>query len=126
MAGKVKYEVECMIKASPKLLFNYLATPSGLSNWFAENVNLRGDIYTFIWDGTEEKAKLVSKKDNQFIKFRWLDGDEGTFFEFRIEIDDLTKDLALIITDFAEKNDIKASKRLWESQVEELHGILGA
>lgn len=126
MAGKVKYEVEFVIKASPKLLFNYLSTPSGLSNWFAENVNLRGDIYTFIWDGTEEKAKLVSKKDNQFIKFRWIDGDESTFFEFRIEIDDLTKDLALIITDFAEKNDIKDAKRLWESQVEELHGILGA
>ncbi len=126
MAGKVKYEVEFVIKASPKLLFNYLSTPSGLSNWFAENVNLRGDIYTFIWDGTEEKAKLVSKKDNQFIKFRWIDGDESTFFEFRIEIDDLTKDLALIITDFADKNDIKNSKRLWESQVEELHGILGA
>ena len=69
MAGKVKYEVEFVIKASPKLLFNYLSTPSGLSNWFAENVNLRGDIYTFIWDGTEEKAKLVSKKDNQFISF---------------------------------------------------------
>ncbi len=125
MAQKVKYEVEFVIKSSPKLLYNYLSTPSGLGNWFADNVNSRGEIYTFIWDDTEEQAKLVSKKANQSVKFKWLEDDEDTYFEFRIQIDDITKDVALIITDFAEEDDIEAAKQLWESQVDELHGILG-
>jgi len=126
MAKKVKFEVEFIIKSSPKLLYNYLSTPSGLSNWFAENVNLRDDIYTFMWDDTEEQAKLVAKKDNQFIKFKWLDEEvDDTFFEFKIEIDDLTKDVALMITDFAAAEDIESSKQLWERQIDELHGVLG-
>ena len=127
MAKKVKYETEFVIKSSPKLLYNYLSTPSGLSNWFADNVNSRGEIYTFIWDGSEEQAKLISKKANSCIKFKWLeDEDPDAYFEFRIEIDDITKDVALIITDFAEEDEIENSKKLWESQVDELHGILGA
>jgi uncharacterized protein YndB with AHSA1/START domain len=125
MADKVKYEVEFVIKSSPKLLYGYLSTPSGLSNWFA-NVNSRGEIYTFIWDGAEEQAKLISKKMNQFIKFQWLEDEEDTYFEFKIQIDELTKDVALIITDFAEEDEIENSKLLWESQVDELHGVLGA
>jgi len=126
MAKKVKFEVEFIIKSSPKLLYNYLSTPSGLSNWFAGNVNLRDDIYTFMWDDTEEQAKLVAKKDNQFIKFKWLDEEvDDTFFEFKIEIDDLTKDVALMITDFAAAEDIESSKQSWERQIDELHGVLG-
>jgi len=126
MADKVKYEVEFIIKSSPKLLYNYLSTPSGLGNWFAENVNLKDDVYTFMWDDTEEQAKIIAKKDNQFIRFKWLDGeDDDTFFEFRIEIDELTKEVALMITDFVKNKDIESSKQLWEKQIDELHGILG-
>lgn len=126
MSDKVKFELEFVVNASPKLLYNYLATPSGLAEWFADNVNFRGEIYTFIWDDSEEQAKLVSKKVNQFIKFKWLtDEDNEAYFEFKIQIDDLTKDVALIITDFAEKEDIEAATLLWESQIDDLHAILG-
>ena len=126
MSDKVKYELEFVIKSSSKLLFNYLATPSGLGQWFAENVNSRGEIFTFIWDGSEEQAKLLGKKANQFIKFKWLaDEDEESYFEFKIQIDDITKDLSLIITDFADEDEIEEAKLLWESQVEDLHAIVG-
>ena len=126
MSDKVKYELEFVIKSSSRLLFNYLATPSGLSQWFAENVNSRGEIFTFIWDGSEEEAKLISKKANQFIKFKWLaDEDDESYFEFKIQIDDITKDLSLIITDFADEDELEEAKLLWESQVEDLHSILG-
>lgn len=126
MSDKVKYELEFVIKSSSRLLFNYLATPSGLSQWFAENVNSRGEIFTFIWDGSEEEAKLITKKANQFIKFKWLaDEDAESYFEFRIQIDDITKDLSLIITDFAEEDELEEAKLLWESQVEDLHAIVG-
>jgi len=126
MSDKVKYELEFVIKSSSKLLFNYLATPSGLGQWFADNVNSRGEIFTFIWDDSEEQAKLLSKKANQFIKFKWLaDEDDESYFEFRIQIDDITKDLSLIITDFAEEDELEEAKLLWESQVEDLHSIVG-
>ena len=61
MSDRVKFEMEFPIKASQKLLFQYLSTPSGLSEWFADNVNSRGEIFIFIWDGSEEKAKLLQK-----------------------------------------------------------------
>lgn len=127
MSDKVKYELEFVIKSSSRLLYNYLATPSGLGQWFAENVNSRGEIFTFIWDGSEEQAKLLGKKANQFIKFKWLaDEDEESYFEFKIQIDAITKDLSLIITDFAEEDELEEAKLLWESQVEDLHSILGS
>lgn len=126
MSEKVKYEMEFVVKSSPKLLYNYISTPSGLSEWFADNVNSRGKNFTFIWEESEETAVLLTKKANQFIKFQWLD-DEGTdaYLEFRIQIDDITKDVSLMITDFAEDDEIDEAKMLWESQVDDLHSILG-
>ena len=125
MSNKIKYELEFVMKSSPKILYNYLASPSGLGEWFADNVNSRGEIYTFVWDGSEEQAKLVSKKTNQSVRFKWLDADDDTYFEFRIEIDDITKDVALIITDFADEDELEAASLLWESQIDDLHAILG-
>ncbi len=126
MPDKVKYELEFVIKASASLLYKYLATPSGLSEWFADNVNSRGEIFTFIWGDSEEQAKLMSKKLNQFIKFKWLeDDDSSSYFEFKIEIDDITKDISLIITDFSDEDELEESKMLWESQIDQLHGLIG-
>jgi uncharacterized protein YndB with AHSA1/START domain len=126
MSDKVKYELEFVMKSSASFLYKYLATPSGLSEWFADNVNSRGEVFTFIWDDTEEKAKLLTKKRDQFIKYKWLeDENEESYFEFRIEIDAITKDVALLITDFADEDEVEESKQLWESQIDQLHGLIG-
>lgn len=125
MSEKVKYELEFVVKSSPSLLFNYISTPSGLGQWFADNVNSRGELFTFIWDGSEEQAKLVSKKANQSIKFKWLEQEEDCYFELKIQIDDLTQDVALIITDFALEDELDEAKLLWEAQVSDLHAIIG-
>ncbi len=126
MSDKVKYELEFVMKSSASFLFKYLATPSGLSEWFADNVNSRGEIFTFIWDDSEEQAKLLTKKRDQFVKYKWLeDEDDEAYFEFKIEIDAITKDISLIITDFAEEDEIEESKQLWESQIDQLHGLIG-
>ena len=126
VSDKVKYELEFVMKSSASLLYKYFATPSGLSEWFADNVNSRGEIFTFIWDGSEEQAKLLSNKRDHFIKFKWLeDEDKDAYFEFRIEIDDITKDVSLLITDFADEDELEESKMLWESQVDQLHGLIG-
>ncbi len=127
MSTKIKFEIEFPIHASPHMLYQYFGTPSGLSEWFADNVNSRGEIYTFIWDGSEEQAKVLQERPQEKIKFKWLeDGDDNTFFEFRIEVDEITKDVSLIITDFAEEDELEESKMFWENQIEELKHTIGA
>tara|TARA_R110002049_G_scaffold284821_2_gene465539 strand:- start:1975 stop:2361 length:387 start_codon:yes stop_codon:yes gene_type:complete len=127
MEEKVKFEIEFPIHASPQLLYQYISTPSGLSEWFSDNVNSRGELFTFIWDGSEEQAKLLSKKSEERVKFRWL-SDEGTscYFEVRIQVDEITKDVSLMITDFAEEDEVDESKMLWENQISDLKQVLGS
>ena len=127
MADKIKFEIEFPIHASPHMLFQYFGTPSGLSEWFADNVNSRGELYTFIWDGTEEEAKVLQVKPQEKIRFKWLeDEDDKSFFEFRIEVDEITKDVSLIITDFADEDEVEESKMFWENQIDELKHTIGA
>jgi len=128
MSKKVKFELEFPIHASPQLLFQYMSTPSGLSEWFADNVNSRGEIFTFIWDDSEEQAKLLSKKSGERIKFRWLDEDDSTYFELRIQVDDITKDVSVMVTDFADddEDEIEEAKMLWENQIADLKQVLGS
>ena len=129
MEVKVKYEIEFPIMASPQLLYQYISTPSGLSEWFADNVNSRGELFTFIWDDSEEKAKLMSKKSDERIKFRWLNEDDTEsdyFFELKLMVDEITKDVSIVITDFADEDEIEESKSLWENQISDLKHVLGS
>ena len=108
------------------MLYARLSTPSGLSEWFADDINIRQNIYTFIWEGTEQQAELLSKKENQQIKFRWIDDDEEDYyFEFQIQKDELTGEVALIITDFAEEDDKEDAIELWNTQISNLKHTLG-
>ena len=127
MSTKIKFEIEFPIHASPHMLYQYFGTPSGLSEWFADNVNSRGELYTFIWDGSEEQAKVLQERPGEKIKFKWLeDEDPKSYFEFRLEIDAITKDVSLIVTDFADEDEIEESKMFWENQIDELKHTIGA
>ena len=128
MSTKIKFEIEFPIHASPKMLYQYFGTPSGLSEWFADNVNSRGEIFTFIWDGSEEKAKVLQERPQEKIKFKWMEDESNdkSYFEFRIEVDEITKDVSLIVTDFAEEDEVDESKMFWENQIEELKHTIGA
>ncbi|WP_274474605.1 START-like domain-containing protein [Mangrovimonas aestuarii] len=127
MEDKIKYELEFPIHVSPSLLYQYISTPSGLSEWFADNVNSRGELFKFIWDGAEEQAKLVSKKSGERVKFRWShDEGEPYYFELRIQVDDITKDVSLIVVDFTEEDELDEAKMLWENQVSDLKHVLGS
>lgn len=127
MSDKIKFEIEFVVQASPSLLYQYMATPSGMSEWFADNVNSRGEFYTFIWDGSEEKAKLLGKKSGERIKFKWVeDDDESYYFELRIQVDEITKDVSLIVTDFAEEDEVEEGKMFWENQISELKQVIGS
>ncbi|APY09424.1 MAG: START-like domain-containing protein [Winogradskyella sp.] len=129
MDDKEKYEMEFVIQASPSLIYQYISTPSGLSEWFADNVNSRGELFTFIWDGSEEQAKLLTKKSGERVKFRWLSDEEdgaSYYFEIRIQVDEITKDVSLMITDFAEEDEIDEGKMLWDNQISSLKQVLGS
>jgi len=124
--GKIQYELEFIINTSSKLLYTRISTPSGLAEWFADDVRLNSKNYTFFWDGSEQTAELISKKTNDHVKFHWLDDEEeDTYFEFKIEKDELTNDVALIVTDFAEEDELEESKNLWEQQISELKRAMG-
>jgi uncharacterized protein YndB with AHSA1/START domain len=127
MSDKVKFELEFPIQASPALLYQYISTPSGMGEWFADNINSRGEIFTFIWGESEEQAKLLTKKSGERIKLRWLDDEDTSyFFEMRIQVDEITKDVSLMITDFAEEDEIDESKMLWENMIADLKHVLGS
>lgn len=126
MEDKIKFELEFVIQASPQLLYQYISTPSGLSEWFADNVNSRGEIFTFIWDGAEEEAKLLKRKSDEFVKFTWVENDDASFFEMKIIVDEITKDVSLFISDFAEEDEVEEAKMLWHNQVSDLKQVLGS
>jgi uncharacterized protein YndB with AHSA1/START domain len=126
---KVKFENEYIINASKGIIYNLLSTPSGLSEWFADDVNINKDIYTFIWDDSEEEARLLTKKNEEHIKFRWMEDEEDgndVFFEIRIKIVPLTGETVLIITDFADEDELEEAALLWDSQIDKLKRIMGS
>lgn len=122
---KNKFDLEYAINSAPKILYPRLSTPGGLAEWFADDINIRGNIYTFIWDGSEQEAELVIKKENQLVRFQWLDSDDDSYFEFKIRKDELTREVALVITDFAEDDEKEEAIDLWDTQIAELKHALG-
>ncbi len=124
---KKKIVLEYTLNSSPKVLYPRLSTPGGLSEWFADDVNLKGNIYFFIWDNSEQRAEVVKKKENQYIQFKWIDDEEEPTFEFRINVDELTSDVALVIVDTIDEDDDEDDIiGLWDSQIAELKHVLGS
>jgi uncharacterized protein YndB with AHSA1/START domain len=124
---KGKFVLEFLVKSSPTLLFDFLSTPSGLSEWFADDVDIRSEEFTFHWDGQVQRARLLAYKQDHLLRLRWNDKNEDFYFEFRIDVDDLTGDVTLIVTDFGEsEDDVRTSRLLWESQINKLLKVLGA
>jgi uncharacterized protein YndB with AHSA1/START domain len=125
--NKEKFEIEFLIRSTPSILFEHLSTPSGLAKWFCDDVNVKDGIYIFEWDEERERAKLVGKKSGEYIRFKWLsDEEDEPYFEWRIRIDAMTNDLALLVTDFAYPDDKDAATDLWESQIHDLMRLLGS
>ena len=123
--AREKYSIEFPTRAKPELIYTYISTASGLQVWFAYEVNVNGKIYTFIWDGAEEKAELVSKKINKMTKFKWLERDEDEYVGFEIVRDELTDDVSLMVTDFEEEEDVEDAKAVWEVSMDQLKMTIG-
>jgi len=126
MSDKKKFNIEYEIKSSPRILYGFLSEPNGLTQWFADDVSVRDQVYTFTWDGEQQKAKLLTIKENKLVRFRWMDDEPSYFFEMEILQDELTNDVALSITDFATEDTVGERRLIWNNQVEYLISVLGA
>src|SRR6478735_3729590 len=126
MTKKKKIRLEFPIKASQGLVYNYLSSPSGLAQWFCEDVDIYNDFYEFKWGKDEQVAQVLKKSANKGIRFQWRDGEDDEFFEFEIMQDELTDDVALVITEFVDPLDEKNTFQLWDSQIHELKMSIGA
>ena len=126
MSKKVLYTLEYPVRCSPGILFEFLSTPAGLQEWFADTVDERDGVFSFAWNDTEEKAELLGKEENKFIRFHWLHNQKDEYFEFSIDRSEVTNQTILTVKDFAEKKEIKDQSQLWEYQVKELFHRLGS
>jgi START-like superfamily domain len=126
MSKKVLYTLEYPVRCSPGILYDFLCTPSGLQEWFADKVDEHHGLYSFTWNDNTEKANLVEKEENKFVRFHWTHTAKDEYFEFFIDKSEVTNQTILIIKDFAEKKDIKDQSQLWEYQIKELFHRLGS
>ncbi len=125
--SKKPYQIEFEIKASPRMLYNYLSNPSGLSGWFADDVTYLNGIFIFHWNGSEERGRLVVNRENKTLRYQWTDRNDNSYFQFDIVQDDITSDISLLITDFASDDRERAENiMVWENQVHALMQILGS
>ncbi len=123
-----RYELEYPLKCSVKVLFPRLSTPEGLAEWFADDVNAEGEIFYFSWGDTVSKARLTILRENKLVRFNWIDAvtnPDDNYFEFRINIEELGGDMALIISDTASKDEMKDAMSLWDTEIQRLKSSLG-
>ena len=124
--AKQLYTLEFPVRCSPVILYEFLASPAGLQEWFADRVDDRDNVFSFTWNGTIEKAEVLEKEQDKFIRFHWLHAPKEEYFEFKIEKSEVTNQTILIIKDFAEKKEIKDQSMVWNYQVKELFHRLGS
>lgn len=123
MSDKQKFTVERTFRASPKLLFRFLTTPSGLVQWFADHVDRTGDVFSFFWNGVEEKANIATFNEDELLRLEWMDNDH--FIEYRIDKSEVTGETILFVTDFAEEDELDDQMQLWETQLDDLAKSMG-
>ncbi len=117
-------ELEFSLKCSPSVLFKFLSTPTGLSEWFADDVDVSDNIYTFYWGNDSEKAELVEMEDQEFVVYQWVDRDED-YFEFSLEKNSVTNETILFIYDNMDESEKEDAANLWEKQVNQLKYRVG-
>ena len=124
-----KFHIEFVMgRASQASLWKMISRIDGLSQWFADEVEVNDDetVYTFHWGKSSNQAQVVHEKPQSNIRYRWMDEDDDSYyFEFRIHKLELSRELALQVTDFASADEKGDAISLWEAQIEEMMRQLG-
>ena len=114
---RMSFTMEFIFRASPTILYKFLTTPSCLIRWFCDGVDIEEEQYTFTWDGSEEQAEVLEDIEDELLKFRWLEEDEDEYLEFNISTSPVTGETILLITDFADSDEVDDQRQLWERQM---------
>ncbi len=131
MSDKTEFRAEFDINASKKMLYPYIFSPSGLSQWMADDVTIDEDkVFNFIWDNEDHKAKMVAHRVNSFVRFEFLSesggaDDNASYIEIRLEMNELTQAVFIAIIDYSDIDDDEESMDLWGSLVDALKEIVG-
>jgi len=124
--SKQLYTLEYPVRCSPSILYEFLSTPAGLQEWFADRVDERDNVFYFSWNGSAERAEVLESQEEKFIRFHWLDAPKEEFFEFSIEKSEITNQTILVVKDFADKKEVKDQSMLWDYQVKDLFHRIGS
>ena len=126
---KEKFHIEFVMgSATQASLWRMISQVDGLSEWFADEVTMNEEenVYTFFWGKSDNQAEILSLKPQQSIRFRWLDEEEeNVYFEFQLHKLELSNEIALQITDFAEPDEKGDAITLWETQIDKMKRQLG-
>jgi uncharacterized protein YndB with AHSA1/START domain len=123
---KEKIHIEYIFeRISQNSLWNRLATPSGLAEWFADTVTSDGKIFSFYWDTYLSEAELIEINPPFSVRFRWLEEEANTYFEFKLHRGELVGSIMLEITDFAEEDEKEKTIILWNTQIKTLKRKFG-
>ena len=124
--SKQLFTIEYSVRCSPSILYEFLATPAGLQEWFADTVDERDNVFSFTWNGTTDKAEVIEAEQDKYIRFHWTHTPKNEYWEFRIEKAEVSNQTILLISDFAEKKEIADQRRLWDFQMKDLFHRLGS
>lgn len=123
---KRKFTLEYPINCTVASLFAKLSTEEGLESWFADRVTQADTQFTFFWHKIPQEAEMIAQRENKYVRFRWSDEDDSeAYFELRITPQELTGDVALAVTDFAEHDEYEDAVQMWENSIKNLKRALG-
>lgn len=125
MSNKIKFNIEYEIKSSPRILYSFISEMNGLSQWFADDVTINSNVYSFNWDDEVMQANLVTAIENKKVKFHNIEDPDEYYFEMEIMQDAITNDVALSVTDFALPENVEERKMIWNAQIQLLHNVIG-
>jgi uncharacterized protein YndB with AHSA1/START domain len=128
--AKTRFSFEYEINASKKMLYPYFTTASGLSQWFADDVNVDEDHnFNFIWEDEDHMAKMVSHRTNSLAKFVFNDAssddDDPSFVEFRLDENEMTQTTFIKVLEYTDFDDKEEQADLWTNLFQTLKEIVG-
>lgn len=123
--SRVKYDMEFIFRASPKIIYRFITAPTCLVRWFCDSVDITGDTFIFTWDGYDETAELIDDIEEERLRFHWEDAEDGEYLEFRMYKSDVTNETILEITDFCDDDEIEDQKQLWHTQLDVMRSEMG-
>ncbi len=125
MSSKKQITFDFPIKSSPGILFQFLTTTEGLTQWFADHVDSFENNFSFFWDGYEEKAELIASEEDQMVRYRMEDSEEDEYLEFRIEKSEISNSTILFVSEFLEDDEEDDQRLFWITQIGRLKSSLG-